>query len=273
MTTILADEVAAVDIIRPIKTSKVADMNNFMDQIRQIESIDQIDEVWPKFESMIQQIGLEFVIYTISNRDRTEIYYYDSLGIHPKNDDQLYDPFLEYCCHSYDITYTGREFLADYPFLDPEAISLIKRGGELGMISGIGIPIRLIGSERFGGFNLGSRLEREPFLDQFASEVNSLRLMCLMVQRHIETLMDNSLPRNESILTGSNGKSEDFVDVLTKRESEVLSIISNGYSRKACAYMLKVSEATISTHTKNIYRKLGVNNRVEAARTLISSIN
>ncbi len=48
---------------------------------------------------------------------------------------------------------------------------------------------------------------------------------------------------------------------LTVREHQVLSQIAKGYSAYVIALNMKISENTVLTHTKNIYRKLGVNNR------------
>lgn len=48
---------------------------------------------------------------------------------------------------------------------------------------------------------------------------------------------------------------------LTARETEIVLLISQGYTSKTIAEMLYVSPETIRTHTKKIYRKLGIHNR------------
>ena len=48
--------------------------------------------------------------------------------------------------------------------------------------------------------------------------------------------------------------------VLSKRESEVLSLIANGYTNPQISKVLFLSPHTITTHRKNILGKLGVNN-------------
>lgn len=53
---------------------------------------------------------------------------------------------------------------------------------------------------------------------------------------------------------------------LTKREVEVLSLISQGHSSKEVAEDLFVSKRTVDFHLANIYDKLNVNNRVQAYR-------
>jgi len=53
---------------------------------------------------------------------------------------------------------------------------------------------------------------------------------------------------------------------LTKREVEVLSLISSGSSSREAAEALFVSKRTVDFHLANIYDKLQVNNRVQAFR-------
>jgi DNA-binding CsgD family transcriptional regulator len=58
------------------------------------------------------------------------------------------------------------------------------------------------------------------------------------------------------------------VDVpeLTKRELEILRLVSEGHSNSQLAKMLWVTEQTVKFHLSNIYRKLDVANRTEASR-------
>ncbi|MFC7220163.1 response regulator [Streptomyces polyrhachis] len=48
---------------------------------------------------------------------------------------------------------------------------------------------------------------------------------------------------------------------LTQRESEVLELLVSGHSNKAVAGRLVVSEDTVKTHIRGLYRKLGVSDR------------
>lgn len=51
---------------------------------------------------------------------------------------------------------------------------------------------------------------------------------------------------------------------LTKRESEILAHLASGKSNKQIAEACELSPGTVRKHTENIYRRLGVNNRVNA---------
>jgi DNA-binding NarL/FixJ family response regulator len=52
---------------------------------------------------------------------------------------------------------------------------------------------------------------------------------------------------------------------LTRRELEILRLVASGRSNSELARLLWVTEQTIKFHLSNIYRKLGVANRTEAA--------
>ena len=55
-------------------------------------------------------------------------------------------------------------------------------------------------------------------------------------------------------------------DVLTKREKEILTLISQGLTDKEIAEKVFLSPLTITTHRKNILSKLGLKNKVELTR-------
>lgn len=49
-------------------------------------------------------------------------------------------------------------------------------------------------------------------------------------------------------------------DILTKREKEILQFIAEGDTDKVIATKLTISATTVSTHRKNILRKLKLKN-------------
>jgi LuxR family maltose regulon positive regulatory protein len=77
------------------------------------------------------------------------------------------------------------------------------------------------------------------------------------------------------ILEKTNGGSiqvpeEELIDLstaasVTAREQDVLYLLGEGQSNREIAMGLCISESTVKTHLGNIYSKLGVNNRVQAA--------
>jgi DNA-binding NarL/FixJ family response regulator len=66
--------------------------------------------------------------------------------------------------------------------------------------------------------------------------------------------------------TSGDEASEGESKPLTRRELEILQLVSEGYSNAELARMLWVAEQTVKFHLSNIYRKLAVANRTEASR-------
>jgi DNA-binding NarL/FixJ family response regulator len=58
---------------------------------------------------------------------------------------------------------------------------------------------------------------------------------------------------------------ENLIEQLTKREKEVLAEIANGKSNKEIADTLFITEKTVKTHVSNIFSKLDVADRTQAA--------
>ncbi|WDU82745.1 response regulator transcription factor [Caloramator sp. Dgby_cultured_2] len=63
----------------------------------------------------------------------------------------------------------------------------------------------------------------------------------------------------------SKGKRTNILDSLTKREREILYLISQGLSNKEIGERLFLSEKTVKNYTTNIFSKLDVRDRVQAA--------
>ena len=87
--------------------------------------------------------------------------------------------------------------------------------------------------------------------------------------RPIDLEADREAPGGEPLSAQPAGPGPDgdarLDRVLTRRELDVLRLMARGASNRAIATELVVSEGTIKFHVKNILRKLGAANRVEAA--------
>jgi DNA-binding NarL/FixJ family response regulator len=71
----------------------------------------------------------------------------------------------------------------------------------------------------------------------------------------------------DSVGSGSSGAHAVADDLeLTPRELEILERVATGRSNKQIAHEFFLSEQTIKYHLTNVYRKLGVGSRTEAAR-------
>lgn len=79
-----------------------------------------------------------------------------------------------------------------------------------------------------------------------------------------ETYIEPSLtPLMKEKLDKLNQQSEE--DLLTRREIEVLRLLAEGLFNKEIAYKLSISEKTVKNHVSNIFKKIGVSDRTQAA--------
>ena len=58
---------------------------------------------------------------------------------------------------------------------------------------------------------------------------------------------------------------------LTARELQIMKAVARGLSNKAIAKELWITEQTVKFHLGNVYRKLGISNRTEAARWTLAN--
>ena len=91
--------------------------------------------------------------------------------------------------------------------------------------------------------------------DYFLKPIKSKELLSA-----IQQLKDVSISANSEISAAGVAFSG-----LTLREKAVLQMFQQGYSYKETARILHCSVATVQTHAKHIYRKMGVHSRAEAA--------
>ena len=68
---------------------------------------------------------------------------------------------------------------------------------------------------------------------------------------------------NDKSLTRTADKNK--INSLTNRELEVLIQIANGMFNKEIAILLNISERTVKNHVSNIFKKIGVSDRTQAA--------
>lgn len=59
--------------------------------------------------------------------------------------------------------------------------------------------------------------------------------------------------------------SSSTTEVLTRREVDVLKLLAEGLFNKEIAYRLNISEKTVKNHVSNIFKKISVSDRTQAA--------
>jgi DNA-binding NarL/FixJ family response regulator len=82
-----------------------------------------------------------------------------------------------------------------------------------------------------------------------------------------ETVLDPSIAHKvvDRLTHRQLYRSEEMTEGLTKREIEVLQATASGMSNKEIGKALSISPHTVQVHLRNIFGKLGVGSRVEAA--------
>ena len=66
-------------------------------------------------------------------------------------------------------------------------------------------------------------------------------------------------------LEEKNTAGKSIIDSLTKREIEVLKLLAEGLFNKEIAFTLDISEKTVKNHVSNIFKKINVSDRTQAA--------
>lgn len=104
-----------------------------------------------------------------------------------------------------------------------------------------------------------------------------LGILAQLRDRYLERAASYSLPFLERVLVafgdaavddapGPDALADKFrlEEALSRRELEILQLLSRGLSNPQIAENLHISVGTVRWHVKNVYRKLDVNNRVQA---------
>ena len=115
------------------------------------------------------------------------------------------------------------------------------------------------------------RLGADGFIPKHLSGgamVSALQLV-LSGERFIPSMLMDSVGQPP----GPNDRSPsgDLLGRLTPRERDILHLLREGLPNKVIAARLDVSEVTVKSHLGNMFRKLGVQNRLQAMRMLVDT--
>jgi DNA-binding NarL/FixJ family response regulator len=117
----------------------------------------------------------------------------------------------------------------------------------------------------------------------FLSMVNDYFIMQAASLRGINGFLSKNIGHEalftaiESVLNGKNcfnnleadnNTNKGFLHLLSKREKQIAKLVAQGYSTARIASTLFISELTVSTHRKNILRKLNLENSVQLGNYL-----
>lgn len=96
------------------------------------------------------------------------------------------------------------------------------------------------------------------------AESSELKKAISMIMNNKQYIQPSLIPALNSRLANRDVE-KDKLESLTKREKEVLIQVVNGMSNKEIALNLDISERTVKNHISNIFKKIKVSDRTQAA--------
>jgi len=97
-----------------------------------------------------------------------------------------------------------------------------------------------------------------------SSDVKELRKAISFIANGKSYIQPSLIPLlNSKLRTRDTDKTK--LDVLTNREKEMLVYLAKGMLNKEIAIELKISERTVKNHISNLFKKIDVNDRTQAA--------
>lgn len=95
------------------------------------------------------------------------------------------------------------------------------------------------------------------------AESSILKKAIMTIASGEEYIDSSMIPVMKEKLLQTKEKTEE--EVLTRREIEVLKLVAEGLFNKEIAFKLSISEKTVKNHVSNIFKKIGVFDRTQAA--------
>jgi DNA-binding NarL/FixJ family response regulator len=118
---------------------------------------------------------------------------------------------------------------------------------------------------------LSSYSDREYIMEMLALGVSGYLIKDEVPQNILNAIRGVSqgekgwVSREVAALLGKISSQDQDRDQLTPREREVLGLVVDGQTNREIAFNLDISEKTVEKHLHNVFKKLDVSSRVEAA--------
>ncbi|MEP0521032.1 MAG: LuxR C-terminal-related transcriptional regulator [Hyphomicrobiales bacterium] len=234
----------------------------FLEAARRIELANDVDRLWDHFTQALATIELQHAIYiTKGDSIPSQTFVLSTL---PDNwpekefeNPNFSEPFLSHCCATFEVTKVGVEFITDHEgYLDEGKKEYIRKPLDFDLRAGLGIPCRLVGTGRHGGFILSNHFDAFTFERKILPLANTLQSFCLIAHRRIENIQNG--------MSAANNRKP-----LSAREYQTLELIAKGVRPKQIAHELQIGEASVRLYLKNARTKLGVSTKEEAVAVFI----
>ena len=139
--------------------------------------------------------------------------------------------------------------------LTMNAVTNIEKGSVLYL------PV-IIQDQVLGVLYLENHLIPKPFISERFHVLRNLASQALFA---IRANFQPDQPHSQVYLKKTEDHADHRTYDLTKREKEVLRLVSKGFSNKEIAAALTIANETVKSHIKKIFEKLKVDRRVKAA--------
>ena len=149
--------------------------------------------------------------------------------------------------------------------------NFIVRHNEPVKIWAYGLSVNLLGI-LIGGISGNIISANDQFVDISSIAIVSVFILVIILPFLLSSF--NKLEKIDKIQsTENNFKIMNFDNVkdrfkLTEREIEVISLVVKGYTYRAIAEELNITDNTVKFHSKNIYSKIGVNSKMKLIEEL-----
>lgn len=160
------------------------------------------------------------------------------------------------------LEYNPDVILLDINMPSMNGIEVLRRLKDLGTVSKIiMLTIHQDREYLFETMKIGADgyVLKDSDADSLIKAIRDVNMGKTYIQPSIASMLVEGLEEKDS------NKELDKIRQLTKREYEVLSLIAEGLSNKDIADKLFISEKTVKNHVSSIFKKLDVNDRIQAA--------
>jgi DNA-binding NarL/FixJ family response regulator len=162
------------------------------------------------------------------------------------------------------------EFIKSNHEIDPHVVVIDAQLGQ----SGLDVPKLFEGSKRVRWFLLSSFVDKylvyksriKGFSGCISNEVSADFIINAVTNPSDKFI---TFPHFDDAVTAQFENVYNAISLLTKRELEIINVISTGMSSKKCAEVLHISVLTLETHKKNVFRKFDIKSISELMRIVV----
>jgi len=255
------------------QSSVPSTLNTLPKLIDDLKKTNDINEVWDIALQFFNAHGIEFVIYMYcrgyKNTKADTVFLTnmpDEWGdTYNKNHYAEVDPFFNHCCNGYENIKTGVEYSEAYDFMNEDEHEFIREAHAMtGFSAGVSITMRRkgIGAD-FGGWNLGTRLNKDKFNVVYDEHINALNLGATYIHEQLIIVMQKD---KDEVISYTE-------QPLTKQQIACLQLLAQGKRTLSIADTLNIKPVTVEHHLKNAKERLKAKTREQAvARAVIKGL-